>query len=223
MISKTEFCVDISLIDLALDNIPSSDLKITINEPTGSFFYDSWKIKDEFKNSVWEQIYNSLPYALGETRIICLEGGKQYTGHADIDDRYHLNLSGKSCYLADLDNEQIYATNRDGVWYEMDAGIRHSAINFSNRHRYQIVARKLLNKAELKNKRCVKIRYSNIDPDDARYYFDDVISPWLNRANKRLVINAFKFSGSMVFFEIEDNELNNLMSLLNEYFIVEVE
>lgn len=222
MISKTEFCVDISLIDLALDNIPSSDLKITINEPTGSFFYDPWKIKDEFKNSVWEKIYNSLPYALGETRIICLEGGKQYTGHADIDDRYHLNLSGKSCYLADLDNAAIYPTVKDGIWYEMDAGIRHSAINFSNKYRYQLVARKLLNRSNLKNKRKVRIEYYNVDPDDARYYFDDVISPWLNRANKRSVIDNFEYTKSAVCFEIEENEIADLMPLFNEYFTVEI-
>jgi hypothetical protein len=223
MITKTEFSVDISLIDLALDSIPSDSLKFAINEPTGRFFYDPWRLKNELKGSVWEKLYNSLPSNLGETRIICLEGGKLYSSHADIDDRYHLNLSGNSCYLADLDNAQIYPTIKDGVWYEMNAGVRHSAINFSNRHRYQIVARKLLNSVELKDKRSVKIRYSNIDPDDARYYFDDVISPWLNRANKRSVINNFEYSNSAVSFEIEEHELKNLKSLLNEYFMVEVE
>lgn len=222
MISKTEFSVDISLIDLALENIPSDDFKFTINEPTGSFFYDPWIIKSELRGSIWEQLYNSLPCKLGETRIICLKSSELYSSHADIDDRYHLNLSGNRCYLADLDNGQIHPTIKDGIWYEMDAGIRHSAINFSNRHRYQIVARKLLNDAELKNKKSIKIGYSNIDPDDARYYFDDIISPWLNRANKRLVINNFKFSSSAVSFEIEENELKNLMPLFNEYFIVDV-
>jgi hypothetical protein len=222
MITKTEFSVDISLIDLALDSIPSDNLKFSINEPTGRFFYDPWQLKDELKGSVWEKLYNSLPKNLGETRIICLEGGKLYSSHADIDDRYHLNLSGNSCYLADLDNAEIYPTIRDGIWYEMDAGVRHSAINFSNRYRYQVVARKLLNSVELKDKRSVKIRYSNIDPDDARYYFDDAISPWLNRANKRSVINNFEYSNSAVSFEIEEHELKNLKSLLNEYFMVEV-
>lgn len=223
MISKTEFSVDISLIDLALENIVSTDFKFTINEPTGHFFYDQWKIKDNFRGSVWEKLYNSLPFDLGEMRIICLEGGKQYLSHADIDDRYHLNLSGQSCYLVDLDNALMYPTKKDGIWYEMDAGIRHSAINFGNKYRYQIVARKLLNKAKLKNKRTVKIGYCDVDPDDVRYYFDDRISPWLNRANKKLVINNFEYSNSSVSFEIEESEIKNLKSLFNEYFIVEIE
>jgi hypothetical protein len=223
MLTKTKFAVDVSLIDRALETIPSDDFKFTINEPTGDFFYDPWKIKEEFRGLAWEHLYNSLPTALGETRIIRLEGGKQYLSHADIDDRFHLNLSGNCCYLIDLDKSLMHATEKNGIWYEMDAGIRHSAVNFSNRYRYQLVARKLLNRPKLKNPRRIKISHSVVDPDDARYYFDDVISPWLNRANKRSVINNFSYSDGTVSFDIENTELRDLIPLFNEYFVIELQ
>ena len=223
MLSKTNFLVDISLIDAALNNIPSDDFKFTINEPTGNFFYDPWKIKPEFQGSIWERLYDSLPVILGETRIIRLEGGKQYLGHADIDDRYHLNLSGDRCYLIDLDNSLMYATNKDGIWYEMNAGIRHSAVNFGNRYRYQLVARKLLIRSKLQNRRRVKVIHSDIDPDDARFYFDDIISPWLNRVNKELMIDNFAYDKGIVSFDIEEKKLSDLLSLVNQYFIVDIE
>lgn len=222
MITKTQFCVDISLIESALQCLPSKDFKFTINKPTGDFFYDPWEIKNELKGSVWEQLYNSLPLQLGQTRIICLEGRQQYMSHADIDDRYHLNLSGESCYLTDLDNDKLYKTKKDGTWYEMDAGIRHSAVNFSPRYRYQLVARKLLNKTILKNKKNIIIKYHDTDLEDARYYFDNSISQWLNRANKRLVLNNFNYCESSVSFETEETEIESLISLCNKKFILEI-
>jgi hypothetical protein len=222
MIFKTPYSVPISLIDTALKNIPSDQYKFTLNKPTGSFFYDPWIIKEDLKNTVWEEIYKTLPESLGEARLICLEGGKQYQSHADIDDRYHLNLSGDSCFLVDLRSLEMHATTKDGVWYEMNAGVKHSAINFGNKYRYQIVVRKLLIAGNIKNKRRVVIRNSQVDPDDARYYFDDVISPWLNDANKRMVLANFSFNENTVSFDIEDKELPDLSSLFNDFFQVEI-
>ena len=89
MLSKTNHTVDISLFQEACDQLPSRDMKTTINCPTGNFFYDAWKLKEEFKGTVWETLYNSLPVAKGEARIIILDPAHCYQTHADIDDRYH--------------------------------------------------------------------------------------------------------------------------------------
>ncbi|MEY4332579.1 MAG: hypothetical protein RLZZ196_1317, partial [Bacteroidota bacterium] len=119
MISKTPYKVPIDFINEAAKSIPSKDFKFSLNEPTGNFFYDPWKLKDEFIGTVWEKIYNSLPMEKGEARIIKLESGKSYVSHADIDDRWHLHIHGERCFLNDLDDLKMYPLMLDGVWYDM--------------------------------------------------------------------------------------------------------
>jgi hypothetical protein len=223
MISKTPYSVDVNIIDLAINNIPSDEFRLTINSPTGRFFYDPWKLKDEFKNTVWERVYNSLPLTVGEARIIKLESGKNYISHADIDDRYHLNLTGVNCYLIDLDKGELHQTIKDGIWYEMNASVRHSAINFGNRYRYQLVMRKLLNSNVLKKSKNIKIRSLIVDLDEARYCFDDQISPWLNRANKRGIINNFSYVNNEVSFSINENYITELKDNTSEHFLIIIE
>jgi hypothetical protein len=53
MISQTPFSVQIELIDNAVDQIKDHDV-FTINQPTGDFFYDQWKIKTELQGTIWE-------------------------------------------------------------------------------------------------------------------------------------------------------------------------
>lgn len=223
MLSKTIHTIDIKIIDLAVENIPSDDFRLTINQPTGRFFYDSWELKEEFKNTVWEKIYNSLPLSVGEARIIKLESGKNYTSHADIDDRYHLNLTGVSSFLIDLDSDTLYKTVNDGIWYEMNAGIRHSAVNFGNRHRFQLVIRKLLLNNNLKNFKHIKMHSVITDLDEARYCFDDQISPWLNDANKRGIINNFVYQNNKVSFNIEEDHIGDLKNRSLNHFYITIE
>lgn len=202
MLSKTDHTVPLSLIEEALENLPSVDGKFCINEPIGNFFYDPWRIKDEFVGTVWETIYNSLPYNKGEARIIKLEGGECYISHADIDDRWHLNLSGIKCYLTDLDRLKMHALEQDGIWYSMDAGNRHTASNFGNRIRYQLVVRQLLIRHNFKNTLTITVKAKpEVNSEDARFIFDDVISPWLNAANKLATITNFSFNNGTVSFE----------------------
>ena len=93
MIVNTNCTVSISLIKAAIDSFDTNDFKTSLNEPTGSFFYDPWVIKPQFKNTPWEQLLNSLNQTvIGEARIIKLDIEKCYTAHADIDDRWYLAL-----------------------------------------------------------------------------------------------------------------------------------
>ena len=121
MITETSYTVDPSLFQEACYSLPKHGMKTAINEPTGNFFYDPWILKTEYKGTVWETLYNSLPVTKGEARIIILDPNQCYQIHADIDDRYHLNILGEKCYLIDLDDNIMHFLKTDGIWYNMDA------------------------------------------------------------------------------------------------------
>jgi hypothetical protein len=191
--------------------------KYDLTEPTGDFFYDAWKIKAEYLNTPWEELLNSLPISIGQARVIVLEGGTGYYQHADIDDRYHLNLKGDSSFLIDLENDKMHRLYTDGIWYEMDAGRLHSAASFGKENRVQLVVRKLLERSFLPNPVPVEITAIG---DKFRYDFDNTISPWLNKANKRKIINNFKSIDNKVMFNIEKRYLLELKSIVPDGFII---
>ena len=218
MLTPTNYTVDTSLFQEGCRHLPEQGMKTTINKPTGNFFYDPWVIKDEYKGTVWETLYNSLPVSKGEARIIILDPAHCYQIHADIDDRYHLNILGEECYLMDLVREQMYRLEQDGIWYDMDAGLLHTATNFGRRARVQLVVRKLLKKNKLKNPIEVSLSTTIANADDARFLFDSHISPWLNSANKNGFINDFSYSPISVKFNIEHDQVESLKRYLPDEF-----
>lgn len=222
MISPTPFFVQTNLIDKAFDQTSYDDVFV-INEPTGNFFYDQWTIKSELQGTIWEELYNSLPVKdKGEARVIKLIGNESYFSHADIDDRYHLNLSGNKSFLIDLDNLKMYPISKDGVWYDMDAGVSHTAANFGNRPRYQLVVRKLLTRGNLKNPVDIKlVASSGTEVGDARFIFDDVMSKWLNRINKKELLDNFMYKNGVVSFTIDESLVEEMKSILPKEFIIE--
>ena len=215
MIVNTNCTVSHSLIKTAIDSFNTCNFKTSLNNSTGSFFYDPWTIKPEFKNTPWEQLLNSLNQTvIGEARIIKLDIEKCYTAHADIDDRWHLALGEGLNYLVDLENKTFHTTQL-GLWYSMDAGILHSAVNFSDSTRYQLVVRKLLTNADIQNSINIKIRVQGVD---GRYQFDQTLSPWLNRANKRNCINSFSVNNNIVSFNTTHEELIHIKKIMPENF-----
>jgi hypothetical protein len=217
MISKTDLIVPKDLFDLAGSSIPHIDGKLVLNEPTGSFFYDSWTIKQEFVDTPWEQLLAMLPMH-GEARLINLRSATCYTTHSDIDDRYHLNIKGEYSYLINLDSKEMFTTTQDRVWYVMDAGPRHSACNFGYDDRVQLVVRKLLNENVLVNPLSIRLCSNTCDFEMARFIFDDTISPWLNRINKQHLINDFRLEGNDVLFDLEAQSLPSLLEILPKEF-----
>ena len=209
MLVKTPYTVSID--DMPLLEVGKHDLTV----PSGDFFYDPWVLLEEYKNTVWESIWNSLPIAAGQARIIIMESPSCYTQHADIDDRYHLNLSGDQNYLIDLDNQQMHKLVKDGVWYKMDAGRLHTAISVGEHTRMQLVVRKLLTRNTLKNSVSVKITAAGSNP---RYSFDNTMSVWLNRASKNKTISNFKQSEASVYFNVEHSLLEELKSIVPKKF-----
>jgi hypothetical protein len=218
MLSKTNYTVDVSLFQEACIQSPNEGMKITINKPTGSFFYDPWILKDEYRGTIWETLYNSLPVSKGEARIIVLKSNQCYQNHADIDDRYHLNLKGELCYLIDLSCEKMYSLEQDGIWYNMNAGLVHTATNFGRYPRIQLVIRHLLKKNKLLDPVEVVLSATIANTDDARFIFDNTLSPWLNKANKLGFINNFDHLQVGVKFNVEKSKLESLKHILPSEF-----
>ena len=217
MLTKTTYTVSQELINKALSELPQIDFRHTINQPTGDFFYDPWTVKEEFKNTVWEELIKELPN-IGEARIIDLGYGKCYQAHADIDDRYHLTLHTDNSYLIDLDNDEMHKLKSDGVWHDMNAGKLHSAVNFGYKNRIELVVRKLLKKNKLNDPIKVNMKYIGSDKDTARFKFDNLFSPWLNYANKQGIISDFSFQHNDVNFKIEKSKLQELKNISTEEF-----
>jgi hypothetical protein len=217
MLQKTNYTVDLDMIKSVQNNVFSLG-KYIITEPAGNFFYDPWKIKEEYKNTPWENIMCQLDVSWGEARLIVMDSPSCYTQHADIDDRYHLNISGDVDFLVDTESKIMYSLTTDGVWYEMDAGILHSAVTIGEHKRSQLVVRKLLTKNYIEDSIRVVI---NIKGSNPRYKFDNALSQWLNRANKKGIINNFTHNSVNVEFDIDVNYKRELINIIPKEFTYE--
>ena len=78
MLTQTSFRAPLSNIDIF-----GEPGKHDLTQQTGDFFYDPWELKQEYKDTVWEEIWCSLPGDTGQARIIVLESPSCYTQHAD--------------------------------------------------------------------------------------------------------------------------------------------
>jgi hypothetical protein len=218
MLKRTPYIAPLDKI-LQVTEVFDEAKKYELTEPTGDFFYDPWILKEEYLNTPWEDIWRSLSIDTGQARVIVLQGGSGYYQHADIDDRYHLNLKVDSSYLIDLENEVMHKCVMDGIWYEMDAGRLHSAASFGEHNRVQLVVRKLLERNELANPVNVWIR---AEGEKARYSFDNTLSPWLNKANKRKIISNFERNGASVYFDLEEEFIKELQQHTPKEFRLEI-
>lgn len=222
MIRKTNYGAPQDLIGRLKDEISFDRFKHSINQPTGDFFYDPWIIKDEFRGTVWDEILKTLPSLRGEARIIVLKQNDCYSSHCDIDDRWHLNIASKAAYIINLDTEQMFKLKTDGIWYDMDASFRHTAVNFGNRPRIQLVVRKLLIRSNRQDLVNITITSNLNNLDDARYEFDNSISSLLNKVNKKNSINNFIYNEKMVSMNIAPEYLKELRDLTNGNFRVTI-
>jgi hypothetical protein len=221
-LTNTNITVPVELLaEAAKQNL--TEFRVPINEPTGSQFYAPWTIKEEFKGTLWEEILSTLPGPVGEARIITLNPGACYQSHGDIDDRYHLTIQSEQAYLIDLENKYMHLLTRDTIWYDMDAGRLHTAANFGRLHRIQLVVRKLLNDVILTDAVQVTLTSEGLSKEDARYMFDSILSPWLNRANKLRIINDFAFGTNTIKFKLERKYISDLESQLIPEFKMELE
>lgn len=227
MLTKTSCIVKETLIQKGYDYILSiypdvvhnNKIKIILNEPCGNFFYDNWRLKKEYQNTPLETLYNSLIGRKGEARIIIMQPGDCYMAHSDIDNRWHMNLSGEQCFLIDLNLHNMYELVKDASWWYMDAGVVHTAVNFGDHARMQLVVRELLKSS---NTASVAVSITT-QVVNGRYIFDKNISPFLNSANKVGKISNFKFDGSTASFKLCESLLENFKTLNLENMVVTYE
>lgn len=220
MIERQPFSVSIDTINEAKNSLPAIDFRLSLNSPTGDFFYDPWEIKEEFKNTIWSEILNTLPAPIGEARIIELKHGTTYMSHCDIDDRYHLNIEGQYSFLIDIDSQKMFPTVADGNWYVINTGIRHVAANFGSVKRTQLVVRHLLNKSSIENLITVKIFPICENP---RFEFDDIISPWLHQMNRKYMMSEFMVLENGVTFKLAKECLADLKLFPTEKFKIVID
>jgi hypothetical protein len=215
MIEPTKYTVSKELLTSACESLPDIEFKFALNSPTGNFFYDKWATKDEFKNTVWDDILKTMPSnEIGEARIIKLDIKTCYAMHADIDDRWHLSFADDKNYLINLEDQKMYQT-LPGIWYSMNAGILHSAANFSDRSRYQLVVRQLLIKNTLINPVRVKLNIKE-RPDNYRYILDKFLSPILNKWNKDKTLSNFvAYDSTLIGFDIEKDAIDTLNEIVH--------
>ena len=214
MLYRTEYKADLPKVDLNFE-----DFKTAINRPTGNFFYDPWEIKEEYKGTICEKILKSLPGPYGEARVIIMQPGTTYMAHTDIDNRWHLNLQGEQSYLIDLENLNMHLLTQDSYWYYMDAGRVHVASNYGSIPRIQLVVRELLHQSKEEDLVTVIINPSSTQYN-YRYKFDNIVSPWLNRANINKKIRDFNVDNETVMFKTSSTEISKL--ILPEDFEIEI-
>lgn len=217
MLRQTNYTVPADILQEAIASSNTDEFKFSLNQPTGDFFYDPWEIKPELNNTVWKGLLDTLPFPKGEARIITLKPGTNYYCHADADDRWHLNLKAEHAFICDIDKHKMYELSPDGIWYTMNAGPKHSAVNFGNVDRIQLVVRQLLTRHTLDNPVKIKIVVKE-QAIDFRYQFDNAISTWLNFAQKNKLITDFKFVNNEVSFDLEQKALDSLKKLLPNIF-----
>lgn len=222
MLQQTYYTVSEELMQEARHSLPNIDSRLALNQPTGKFFSDAWEIKPEFRGTVWEKILDKIDEAKGEARLIKLSPGECYPSHADIDDRWHLSLTGNNSFLIDLEKNIMYQTTVAGQWFLMNAGIRHTAANFGNEDRVQLVVRKLLPTPQITCPRTVSIKLKEVIIE-RRFVFDDIISPWLNKAYKLGIVDNFTGEDLEARFTVEESYITELQRVIDHYFTLTVE
>ncbi|MEN6290975.1 MAG: hypothetical protein ABFD07_03020, partial [Methanobacterium sp.] len=59
-----------------LENVEwDSKNRCNINSPTGHWLYDPYKINEQWKGTKFELLLNSIPYEIGEARLMKLDPG----------------------------------------------------------------------------------------------------------------------------------------------------
>lgn len=217
-LKKTNFYFPIQEIISLLDNIDWDDKnRCAINYKTGNWLYDKYEIYDCWKNTKFEDLLNSIPYNIGEARLMKLDPGDCYRSHADADDRLHINIrSNPYSFLINLNDNEMHQLVDDNYLYYMDGSYIHTAANFGSIPRIQLVIRVRLQRHELNNGCNVIIKFTN-PPNNLRYLLDQSISPLINKMCKSGEIGFFDLitSDSIILY-IDKSALKKIQTQLDK-------
>jgi len=191
-LKKLKFQTNLDELIPLLDQVKWDETgRCRLNNPIGHWLYDPYTISNEWKDTAFHYFLDSIPYKIGEARLMKLEPGKCYMAHADVDNRYHLNLiSNDQCYLIDLNTSTMHPIITDGILYEMDGSVIHTAVNFGAHPRVQLVIRVPLSRYHNVTHIAKKITVNN-PPFDLRYKIDQTVSAIIGREIKQGNVSFF--------------------------------
>lgn len=218
-LEKTNFSFPIQEIKPLIQDITwDNKNRCNLNYKTGNWLYDEYKICDCWKNTKIEELLETIPYDIGEARLMKLDPGLCYRSHADADDRLHINIqSNPYSYLIDLDNNEMYNLTEDNYLYYMDGSYIHTAANFGSTPRIQLVIRVKLERHNLKDERKVVFEFTD-PPVNLRYLIDQSISPLINKMCKTGEIGFFDLlSEDKLYLVIERTALIKIQQSLDRY------
>lgn len=213
MLTDLGIVVDIQPLIKDLERVIwDSKNRCCLNKPKGNWLFDDYEILPEWKESAFDRFLSSLPFRVGEARLMKLTPGTCYPCHSDLDDRYHLNLtSNEQCYLIDLESHKMYPVRADSKVYHMNANLLHTAVNFGDVDRIQLVIRKPLER--ISNEGMIHKLIEFVDPDfNFRYKFDQTISPFIGKLSKEKKIAWFEpISDTKMTIKITQEGLDQLL------------
>lgn len=213
LLTELDFSYDVKKLIPLLEKVNWDDKnRCDLNSPLGHWLYDPYEIKEKWKDTAFEELLESIPYPVGEARLMRLSYGNCYSSHADIDDRLHLNLvSNDQSYLIDLTDQRLYPLVTDNKLYYMDGGRLHTATNFGSTDRIQLVIRVPLKRYTGDDFITRKIQFTN-PVFNLRYILDNYVSPYINRAIKNGDIGYFNpISDTDIEFHLRPNALDELL------------
>jgi hypothetical protein len=196
----------------------SKNKTIICTDETRNKYYEPAVLLDSFKGTAVETVLNTIPDAISLLAVIIQDPGDSYPIHTDIQDRYHLNIKSKHSYFLDFEKNRLIPIETDSKLYIMDTGIYHSATNYGNERRIQLGATKMLTPKTLKNPQDIVIEFLGNEKEQ-NFYFNYYIIPWMNRADKRNIVDRYvRPKNNKMFFTVEKDFLNEVENICNQYF-----
>ncbi|NQU70428.1 MAG: aspartyl/asparaginyl beta-hydroxylase domain-containing protein [Rhodospirillales bacterium] len=110
--------------------------------PEDSLEADYSMITEPFRGTVIERILENLPFAYGRTRLMLMRPKSCLSMHADPTRRYHFAITtNPGCYMAGMNGAigTIHHIPADGMLYELDAHLTHTAMNSGDTDRVHLV------------------------------------------------------------------------------------
>jgi len=218
MLIDLNITVDIESLVKELDKaVWDSKNRCNLNKPTGNWLFDSYEILPEWKGSAFDTLLSGLPFRIGEARLMKLTPGTCYPCHSDLDDRYHINLtSNQQSYLIDLKNHVMHPVETDGKIYLMNANLLHTAVNFGDTDRIQLVIRKPFDR--ISDEDMIEMTVKFINPKfNFRYEFDQRVSPVIGKLAKEKELSWFEpTSETNMIVKTTQDGINELLETFNE-------
>jgi hypothetical protein len=105
----------------------------------------------------------------------------------------------------------------------MNAGFRHSAVNFGSIPRIQLVVRQLLPNSLVNGTKITVMENDNVPEKNTRYVLDDILSPYLNRFCKNNYIGDVSIINNQntkrpcgLTFILDNSKLSEFKDLVND-------